>query len=245
MQIDGQVTATDSVDEREPSARLFRLGFLTMVPLWAGVVPFGAAFGVLARTAGYDILQTQAFSAFIFAGAAQVAAVTITAGGGGAVAIILTTLLLNLRHVLYGLSLRPFLPQHVRPPRALLAYLLTDEAYGVTIRAYLDGRSGPFFLFGAGLSLYIAFNAATLAGAVLGSIIPDPHHIGLDFIFPLTFLALLVPLLRSRTGVVVALVSGICALVLSRLVPGGITILVSTLLAASLGVLLDRREERA
>jgi branched chain amino acid efflux pump len=227
--------------EHETGLRLFRRGAVMMLPLWTGVVPFGMAFGVLSRAAGYSIPETQGFSLFIFAGAAQVAAVTLTSQSAGALAILLTTLLLNLRHVLYGLSLSTAMPERVRPPRPLLAYFLTDEAYGLTIREYLDGGGGPLFLFGAELSLFLAFNVATLAGAVLGSLIPDPGRIGLDFVFPLTFLALLLPLLRTRTGVITALISGACALGLSHVIAGGPTVLISTLLAASLGVLLDRR----
>jgi 4-azaleucine resistance transporter AzlC len=238
-----QLESTDAGEEATGRpGRLFRRGAIMMIPLWAGVIPFGMAFGVLAHTAGYSIPETQGFSLFVFAGAAQVAAVTLTAGGVGAPAIVLTTLLLNMRHVLYGLSLSGFLPERVHPPRPILAYWLTDEAYGVTIREYLDGGGGPLFLLGAELSLFLAFNVATLAGAALGSLLPNPSRIGLDFIFPLTFLALLVPLLRNRNGVIAALLSGGCALVLSHYLAGGPTILLSTLIAASAGVALDRRE---
>lgn len=239
QQIEGAQPREDAV---EGPAHAFRRGFIVMMPLWAGVMPFAVAFAVLARTAGYGVAETQGFSLFLFAGAAQIAAVTLTAGGAGTPAIVLTVLLLNLRHMLYGLSLSSYLPERVRPPRPVLAYWLTDEAYGVTIREYLDGGGGPYFLLGAELSLFIAFNVATLAGSFLGGLLPDPARIGLDFIFPLTFLALLVPLLRTRNAVIAALLSGGCALVLSHYVAGGPTILISTLIAASAGVALDRRE---
>jgi 4-azaleucine resistance transporter AzlC len=235
-------TSEGSAAKTYSGGRQLRHGAVTMLPLWTGVVPFGIAFGVLARAAGYSLPETQGFSLFIFAGAAQVASVTLTSQSAGAVAILLTTLLLNLRHVLYGLSLGTVLPERVRPPRPVLAYFLTDEAYGLTIRQYLDGGGGPLFLLGAELSLFLAFNLATLVGGALGSLIPDPSRIGLDFVFPLTFLALLLPLLRTRAGVLVALLSGACALVLSHVVAGGPTVLISTLLAASAGVLLHGRE---
>src|SRR6185437_7585071 len=108
--------------------------------------------------------------------------------------IVLTVLALNLRHALYGLSLRRQLGRRTRPPLPLLAFLLTDEAYGVTVRDGLDGGGGPGFLLGAGLSLYGAYNLATLAGVLAGRLLPDPRRLGLDFVFPLTFLALLLPL---------------------------------------------------
>jgi predicted branched-subunit amino acid permease len=213
-----------------------------MVPLWAGVVPFGTAFAVLARTAGFSVLQTQSLSLFVFAGAAQVTVVTLTASGTSGVVIAATAILLNLRHALYSLSLSTMVGRRARPPRALLAYFLTDEAYGVTIRAYLEDRGSPAFLFGAGTSLYLSFNVATLAGALLGALLPDPHRIGLDFIFPLTFLALLIPLLRSRIHVVVMVLSGSSALAVSHFAPGGITILVSAVTAAAIGAVMQSRE---
>src|SRR5205823_2202481 len=145
-----------------------------------GVVPFAMAFAVLARTAHFTLLQTQLYSLFVFAGSAQVAAVTLVASGSAGIVIALTVLLLNLRHSLYGLSLSSMLETHLRPPRWVLAYFLTDEAYGVAIRAFLDGRGSTAFLLGAELSLFLSWNLATLAGSLLGALIANPQRIGLD-----------------------------------------------------------------
>ena len=223
-------------------AALFRRGAIAMVPLWAGVGPFGLAFGILARAAGYSILQAQAFSIFVFAGSAEVAAVTLTMAGATGVAIVLTALLLNLRHVLYGLSLSGLLRMQSLLARLLVPFVMTDESYGLTVKEYLDGQGGPAFLAGAGLSLYAVFNLATLLGAILGTAIPDLQGLGLDLIFPLTFLALLVPLLRTRTQAAVAVISGGMALVLSHLIPAGTTILISAIAASALGTALHREE---
>lgn len=221
-------------------------GALAVLPLWVGVAPFGIAFAILARTAGFSALTTQALSLLVFAGASQVAIVTLAAGGAGAVAIVLTVLLLNLRHVLYGLSLRQWIGARTRPPWPVLAYFLVDEGYGISIKAFLDGHgSVPFFL-GCGLSLFGVWQASTAVGALLGTLLPNPKGIGLDFIFPLTFLALLLPLLRSwRQFVVMAAAAG-AALALSRYFAGGVTVLLTVLIAATLGALLEQHwPERA
>lgn len=225
-----------------PRSALFRRGATAMVPLWAGVAPFGLAFGILARAAGYSILQTQAFSIFVFAGSSEVAAVTLSMAGATGVAIVLTALLLNLRHVLYGLSLSGLIRMQSLAARFLVPFVMTDESYGLTVKEYLDGQGGPAFLAGAGLSLYAAFNVATLAGAILGTALPNLQSLGLDLIFPLTFLALLVPLLRTWTQAAVAILSGGMALVLSHLIPAGTTILVSAIAASALGTALHREE---
>jgi len=225
-------------DTRASSAGV-RAGFVAMLPLWSGVVPFALAFAVLAHAAGFSTLQTQALSLFVFAGSAQVAIVTLTLNGASGFAIVLTTLLLNLRHVLYGLSLSRLIPQRTRPPKSILAFILTDEAYGVALRAFLDGRGSVSFLVGAASSLYLSWNAATLAGSLLGRALPDVRSSGIDFVFPLTFLALLLPLLHTRRQVMVAILSGAMGLVLSRFVAGGTVILLSAITAAGIGTALE------
>lgn len=217
-----------------------RRGFLAMMPLWVGVVPFAVAFAILARAAGFSIVETQALSLIVYAGAAQVAIVTLFAGGAGAFAIVATTLILNLRHVLYGLSLGRLWGRWTRPPAAVLALLLTDETYGLTIKDRAEGGGGPGFCLGTGFSLYLAFNLATLAGSLAGRFLPDPRRLGLDFIFPLCFVALLVPLLRGWRQCAVALLAALAALLLGRVAAGGVAIVAATCVAAAGGVALDR-----
>lgn len=219
-----------------------RRGFLAVVPMWPGLAPLDVSFALFARDAGYGPLETQAFSALVFTPSAQIAAVTLFAEGAGLVAVALTALVLNLRHVLYGLSLGTVLPEKTNPPRLLLAFFLTDESYGLTVR---DGVERPgmgqraAFMLGAGLSLYASFNLFTLAGTLLATVLTDPASLGLDFVLPLTFLALLLPLLRSRRQVLVACVSGALALAASRFLDVGTTVVISTLAAAALGASLE------
>jgi 4-azaleucine resistance transporter AzlC len=218
-----------------------RRGFLAMMPLWIGVMPFGATFAILARGNGFSVVETQALSMLVFAGSAQLAVVTLAAAGSGFLVVVLTVLLLNLRHVLYAVSLRRLLEPPIRPPRWLLAFLLTDESYGLAIREFFRGRGSAGFLFGASLSLYVSFAVATLAGALLGGRISQPERIGLDFIFPLSFLALLLPLLRTRRHLAVAMVAVLMALVLGPRIDGGVTVLFATTAAAACGALLGTR----
>ena len=207
-----------------------------MAPLWVGVVPFGLAYAVLARDAGLSVIETQALSVLVFAGAAQVSAVGLVSQGAAGLEIVLTTFLLNVRHVLYGLSLgRTARIDGWRRPVA--AYFLTDEAFGVMVAR----RERTFgFLLGAELSLFVTWNLATLVGALLGSTIPDPQEIGVDFVFPLAFLALLVPLVRTRAELAVAVVAGLVAWVAARGLPGGLPILVAGVGGSLLGAVLTR-----
>jgi len=218
-----------------------RRGFLAIVPLWAGVVPFALAFAVLARTAGFSLVETQALSLFVFAGSAQVAIVSLVAGGAGPPAIVATALVLNLRHLLYGLSLGRAWGRRTRPPAPVLALLLTDESYGLTIKDRIEGGGGgPGFYLGTAVSLYGAYNLATLAGSLTGGLLPDPRRLGLDVVFPLTFVALLVPLLRGWRRCVVAVVAAGAVLLLGRVAAGGVAIVLAATIAAGIGAALDR-----
>lgn len=219
----------------------FRRGFAAVVPLWLGMIPFGVAYAIAARAAGLSLVETQLMSAVVFAGGAQFSAAGLFGVGASGVAIVLTTFLLNVRHVLYGLALsRELRLSGAR--RLLAAHLLTDEAFGVTIAS----RERSFaFLLGAELSVFVSWNLATLAGALVGAGIPDPNALGVDFVFPLAFLALLVPLLRGRAELVVAACSGAVALAASRVWPSGVAILVAGVLGSLLGAWLTRHEVRA
>lgn len=218
----------------------FRRGFWALAPLWLGVVPFGLAYAVTARASGLSMLETQALSALVFAGSAQFSAVGLFAVGAASLEIVLTTLLLNIRHLLYGVSLgRRF--RLTRSERPVAAFFLTDEAFGIAAGAK-EERSFPFLL-GAELSLYLVWNLATLAGFLLGSAIPDPARLGVDLIFPLAFLALLVPLVRTRAELLVAVCAGALAYLLARTLPGGLPILLTGLAGSLLGAYLTRGSE--
>ncbi|MGH2530706.1 MAG: AzlC family ABC transporter permease [Thermomicrobiales bacterium] len=235
--------ATADVERAAPATDRseVRRGFLAMIPLWMGVVPFGAAFAILAREEGFSALETQAMSMLIFAGSIQLVVVTLAASGTSAVVIALTAALLNVRYVLYGFSLNVHLPRVVRPPRWLQACLLTDESYGITLREFREGRGSAGFLFGAGLSLYLSYSLATAAGIWLGGAIGNLNGVGLDFVFPLSFLALLLPLLRTRVDLAVAVAGGGTALLLGQWLDSGTRIVVAAVVAAALGSALDRR----
>jgi 4-azaleucine resistance transporter AzlC len=214
----------------------FARGVQAMSPLFLGVVPFGLAYAVLARDAGLSLLETQSLSVLVFAGSAQVSAVGLFGTGAAAAEIVLTTFLLNVRHVLYGLSLGRRIPlSGWRRPTA--AYFLTDEAFGVV--AAREERSFGFLL-GAELSLFAAWNAATFAGALAGGAIPDPGRLGIDLVFPLAVLALLVPLVRTRVELVVAVGAGVLAFGLSDWLPGGLPILVTGVAGSLVGARLTR-----
>lgn len=221
-----------------------RRGAVAMMPLLPGVAPFSMAIAVSARAAGFSPLETFLFSLTVFAGSAQMATVGLLAAGSGLVAILLTALGLNLRHILYGLSLSTWLPRQTHPPKPILAATVTDEGYGLATRAAARGQGSDAFLWGTNGILYLTWILAALAGIALGQLLPDPATIGLDVIFPLSFLTLLLPLLRARRDLLVAAVAGVGALLLRDPLGSGPAIVVSVVIAALLGALLPAGRTR-
>ncbi|EGW35998.1 AzlC family ABC transporter permease, partial [Desulfosporosinus sp. OT] len=163
-------------------------------PVVLGVVPFGITCGIMGLTARMSGLETILMSVFVFAGASQFIGITMLgAGVTGWGIIILTTLLVNLRHLIMGSSLAPYMTRLPFPLQALLAFFLTDEAYALTISRIHKARYSVPYQLTVSTVLYLVWVLATGAGVVLGSYISDPLTWGLDFAMPATFLVLLVP----------------------------------------------------
>lgn len=195
-------------------------GSRATLPIMIGVVPFGIIFGALAVASGIPAYVTAGMSAFVFAGSAQFVAVGLIAGGTGIVVIILTTFLVNLRHNLYAATLAPHLSG--LPHRWLLplAFWLTDETYVVVIQRFHRGAESHhkhWFYLGSALTMYTLWQISTWAGIWAGTSIPDPAGWGLDFALPATFIAMLIPLIRSRGVGVCVLVAGAASLLLHGL----------------------------
>ena len=211
----------------------FGRGFQALLPLWTGLIPFAMAYAVLARAAGLSLWETQSLSLFVFAGSSQFSAAGLFGVGASGLSIIFTTFLINLRHVLYTLTLGQRLKLSWRE-RLLAAHLTTDEAFGVTVA----GEMSYGFFMGAALSLYSSWNLFTFVGALLSSLVPDPVRLGLDFIFPLAFLALLIPLLKTRNEWIVALFTGGAAFLGAFVINSGLNIFLVGVLGSLLGALL-------
>jgi len=168
-------------------------------------------------------------SLLVYAGGAQFTAVRLGGQGAAAGLLVVTAALINLRHVLYGLSLAPHLRSAPPVLRAVAAFFLVDESYGLTTRASVEGRGGVASLLGAGAALYLAWNLGTGLGIAFSALLPDPRVIGLDLVFPLTFAALLAPLLRQAANRQVAVVSFLAGIVAVPALPGGVGFLAATL----------------
>jgi 4-azaleucine resistance transporter AzlC len=218
-------------------------GVKAELPILLGVIPFGMIYGVLALQAGLPPGAAQAMSAVVFAGSSQMVAVQLIRTGTPAVVLVLSILVINLRHALYSASLAPYMARLPLRWRAALAYLLTDEAYVVTITHYQQVEPTPWghwFFLGAGLTLWSCWQVSTAAGIFLGAQIPAGWS--LDFTLALTFIALLVPGLKDRAGAAAALSAGAVA-VLANGLPYKLGLVAAALVGIAVGLLVEGRKK--
>lgn len=223
-----------------PRGEFFR-GVRTMLPILLGVFPFGVIYGALARQAHLSIAASQGMSSIIFAGSAQFVATELFRNAVPAMVIIATLFVVNLRHALYSASVARYVMHLPLKWKALLAYLLTDEAYAVIIVDYQE-RGGEknqhWFFFGAGLTLWFFWQLSTLLGITVGAVIPASWE--LDFTLPVIFIALLIPLVKDKAEIAAAVTAGICGLLFMAL-PFKLNIPLAAVLGILAGVWVKRR----
>ncbi len=214
--------------------RSFIAGTRDVGPILVGVVPFALVAGAAVTDAGLSVLESVGCSVIVFAGAAQLALTQLWGDGAPLFVIIATALVINARFIMYSASIAPVLAPEAGKARPFLGYLLTDQAYAVTImRGREDGMSPVPYYVGAGFALWATWQAGTLVGALVGAVIPVSWQ--LDFAVPLVFLSLLVPALKVRADVEVALVSGVTAALLVPVMPLRSGLLVAILCGAAWG----------
>jgi predicted branched-subunit amino acid permease len=195
---------SDTMGSRES----FLAGVRAVAPIIVGIVPFGLVAGAAAVNAGLTLLDAVGLSVVVFAGASQLAAIGLFGDGAPLALVVVTVLVINLRLVMYSASIAPELLDEPRRWRALSAYLLTDQAYALSVTRFErePGTSRRSFYLGAAAPLWAAWQVCTVVGAVVGARVPP--WLPLDFAVPLTFLALLVPAVKGRATAAAAAVGG-------------------------------------
>lgn len=219
----------------------FWAGLRIGAPFIIVVGPFGAVFGVVATEAGLDILQTLIFSVAVIAGAAQLTAIELMVQEAPVAIVLLTALAVNLRMAMYSASLAPHLGAAPVWQRALMSYLMVDQAYAVGFQQF---EKHPDMSVGAKVGYYLGavcllcptWYIATLIGALVGSAIPP--SIPVAFAVPIAFLALIGPMLRTMAHMVAAFVSVAGALVFA-FIPYDLGLMIAALLAMGAGALVE------
>jgi len=218
----------------------FRAGVRAGVPFALAGGLLAASFGVLARDVGMPGWAAVVMSAIVFAGSAQIAALTIVGAGGGLGSAIGAAALMNSRFLPMGIAIGPSLPGGAAA-RAAQGQTVVDASWALAS----DGEGGfdRHVMFGSTAIQYTTWVAGTVLGVVAGAALGDPRTLGLDAIYPAFFLALMIGEIRSGRAVGVAAVGALIALALVPVAPAGVPVLVASL--ASLLGLIGRGREAA
>jgi 4-azaleucine resistance transporter AzlC len=206
----------------------------------ASAAGFGFVYGLAARDAGFAPIEAMAMSVIVFGGAAQFAAVGYVASGLAWPAILLLTALLNARHVLYSAALAPWLRPVPLGRRVVMAHLLTDEAFALSIAHFRRlGRTdeGGYWI-AAIVATFIPWNIATFVGVTIGGQIPDPTRFGIDVIFPAAMIGLAVGLITGRRELVAAIVGAGVGVVVALVTSPTIGIIAGGLVGPAVGLLV-------
>jgi len=216
----------------------FRRGVRDVSPLLLGVAPFGLVAGIAAVNAGLDLPQAVGMSVIVFAGASQLAALDLIGNGAPASIVVLTAVVINLRMLMYSASIAPHFRAFAGHVKAGLAYLLTDQAYALSIARFReDGLDRAAYYLGTALTLWVVWQITTVAGVLLGTGVPDAW--GLEFAVPLVFLALLVPAMEDGPTTAAGLVGGAVAVV-----GAGLPLNLGLLVGATVGIAAGLASER-
>ncbi|MDQ2088892.1 AzlC family ABC transporter permease [Marimonas arenosa] len=230
-------------------AQAFWRGYLDCAPFILIVVPYSMLFGVVARDAGLDVLQTMSMSVLVIAGASQFTALALLQDQAPVFIALLAALAVNLRMAMYSAALVPHVGHARLGTRVLMSYLMVDQAFAVAVKTYeeqpgMSPAAKVAYYFGCMVLICPFWYGCTLLGALLGRAIPESY--ALDFAVPVCFIALTAPLLRSLPHVFAALISSLAAIAFAWL-PWSLGLIVAALIAMTAGaqaeLWLRRRQE--
>ena len=215
----------------------FWRGFRDCSPFVLIVIPYSMLFGVVARDAGLAVYEVMSMSVLVIAGASQFTALALMQEHAPVVVVLLAALAVNLRMAMYSAALVPHVGGAPLRQRLLMAYLMVDQTFAVSVKTFEEEPKMPpvqkaAYYFGCVLAVCPLWYVCTFAGAVIGQAIPP--QFSLDFAIPVSFIALFAPMLRSLPHVVAAGVSVLGAVLFAWL-PYNLALVVAAALAMIAG----------
>jgi predicted branched-subunit amino acid permease len=223
------------------SQSFFKMGFKEMLPITTGVIPFGAIVGTICSDAQFSFVQTLGMNVLVYAGASQLAADELMTKQAASIVVVVTGLIINLRFLLYSAALSPVVQRSSFLVKLVSAYMLTDQSYAV-MSANQDklptNKDAIEFYFGASMCMMLVWHTSTVAGYIFGNF--APASLALDFAVPLSFVALVIPTLKNKNFVLVALFSSLASILLHSL-PYKTGLIVTSGLAIALAAFLTRK----
>ena len=225
----------------------FYQGIKDCIPTLIGYISIGVAAGVVGSASGLSVLEVGLLSALVYAGAAQFIFCALIASGSPYSAIVITVFIVNFRHFLLSMALAPQFTAYSLWKNIGIGSLLTDESFGVAITKVVKKESiDAKWMYGLNITAYVSWILSCTAGALFGKWISDPAVFGLDFALTAMFVALLVLQLtntvRGKLKLYLSLIMyvAISMTVFCMFMPSHIAIILSTVIVAAIGVVMDR-----
>ena len=213
-------------------------GIKAGVPIILGIIPVGVAFAIMARQSGFSILETIMMSATVFAGASQMVSVNMYSQGADLLAIILATFVINLRHLIMSTCIMHKMKSDNVLMKALVSFGITDESFAIFTNLESEEATIGFFM-GLISVTYSTWVLSTVLGAISVKLLPAIIANSLGISLYAMFIALLIPNVKSYFKLLYLMIfTGLLNLILVNIIGGSWAMILSTLIAASVGACL-------
>ncbi|MBR2907847.1 MAG: AzlC family ABC transporter permease [Clostridia bacterium] len=216
-----------------------KLALVRSLPVLAGYIVLGFGFGILSEQNGYGAWWTLAMSTFIYAGSMQYVTVSLLTSGASLITAALTTLMVNARHLFYGITMiEPY--KGAKKFKPYLIFGLTDETYSLVCSGKApDGVNFHLYSFFVSLFNQSYWVLGSLLGALAGALIPIDFK-GVEFAMTALFLTVFVEQWKSTKNHIPAIVGVLCT-VLSLVIFGKEHFLIPAMIAITLFLSLGKR----
>ncbi len=213
-------------------------GIKAGVPIILGIIPVGVAFAIMAQQSGFSILETIMMSATVFAGASQMVSVNMYSQGADLLAIILATFVINLRHLIMSTCIMHKMKSDNVLMKALVSFGITDESFAIFTNLESEEATIGFFM-GLISVTYSTWVLSTVLGAISVKLLPAIIANSLGISLYAMFIALLIPNVKSDFKLLYLMIfTGLLNLILVNIIGGSWAMILSTLIAASVGACL-------
>lgn len=216
-----------------------KYAFKQSVPIMAGYIVLGMGFGVLLKSKGYGVLWAIAMSVFIYAGSMQYVAINLITGGASLIATALMTLMVNARHLFYGISMLDKY-KNTGKYRPYLIFALTDETYSLVCSGKIpEGVDRNKYYFLVSLFDQVYWVIGSVIGSVVGSVL-NFNTAGIDFSMTALFLVVFVEQWKSTKDHASA-ITGVAASVACLLFFGAGNFVIPAMISITVILLLMRK----
>ena len=219
-----------------------KTAFLDTVPVMTGYLFLGFGFGILLHQSGYGVLWSLTMSLFIYAGSMQYMTVSLLASGAGLLTAALTTVVVNARHLFYGISMVDAY-KGTGKKKPYMIFALTDETYSLVSKNQVpEGMSRHHYCFLVSLFDQIYWVAGSVLGSLAGSLLPINYE-GIEFVLTALFVTIFVEQWLSTKNHLPAII-GVATTTLCLMIFGKGVFLIPSMVIIALLLTLTRKTGR-